>query len=256
MKKTCLSLALAGALAIPAFAGGPPTLNISLGIRETGSTAAIGDDGGTSGGIEWVNLDGQQLVLDGTWQQFTWDLDADTLTAFAGATADGALTGSAGTIEHIRINKGANGYGGRYNIWIDDIVNSTDPNGPPPPGPIPTTVQDWEAAAVGDEVAFQEPGFSGSTAGNLTGPNFSRVDDSMAFTGLQSYNVNWKFGNLAPSSWLRLTTFNGSLLPGSGSPTIRFDQDSVVSVWIKGVPEPGSLALLGLSSLALLRRRK
>jgi len=43
-------------------------LQISLGIRETGSDPnsfpGIGANGGSSGGIEWVNLDGQTLVAD------------------------------------------------------------------------------------------------------------------------------------------------------------------------------------------------
>jgi hypothetical protein len=36
----------------------PLTLQISLGIRETGTAAPIGADGGSNGGIEHVNRDG------------------------------------------------------------------------------------------------------------------------------------------------------------------------------------------------------
>jgi len=257
MKKALFSMALAGALSVPVFAGGPPTLNISLGIRETGSVAPIGDPGGTGGGIEWVNRDGQQLVLDGTWQQFTWDLDADVLTAFAGATADGLLTGTAGTIEHLRINRGDNGFGGTYNVWFDDLEVTTDANPVIPPPPVVSVIQDWEGLVDGAEATFQEPGFSGSTAGNIfASPNFSGVDSSMARSGLASYNAQWKFSNLSTSSWLRYTTFSDAIGLDGGDPTIPFDQNAVVSIWIKGVPEPGSLALLGLSSIALLRRRR
>ncbi|MBK9120506.1 MAG: hypothetical protein IPM18_13045 [Phycisphaerales bacterium] len=60
-----------------------PSLQISLAIRETGTAAGIGENGGTAGGIEFVNLDGQTLYLDGTWQQFSWHLPTATLTAFA-----------------------------------------------------------------------------------------------------------------------------------------------------------------------------
>lgn len=253
MKKAFLSMALAGALSVPVFAGGPPTLNISLGIRETGSVAPIGADGGAAGAIEWVDIDGQQLVLDGTWQEFTWDMDAEVLTAFTG---NGLLDGAAGTIEHLRINRGNNGYGGTYNLWFDDLTVSTDASAAPPP-PVINVVQNWEGLLDGTEATFQEPGFSGSTAANLfTTPNIAGVDSSMAHGGLASYNAQWKFSNLSTSSWLRLTTFSpGGGLVG-GNPTIPFNQNAVVSIWIKGVPEPTSLALLGLSSIALLRRRR
>ena len=38
---------------------------IGPGVRETGTSAAIGADGGSTGGIEWVNLDGQSIIADG-----------------------------------------------------------------------------------------------------------------------------------------------------------------------------------------------
>ena len=61
----------------------PPTVQISIGVRETGfaggSFTAIGGDGGVSGGIEWINMDGQFLTLDGTWQQFTFNLTTDPI---------------------------------------------------------------------------------------------------------------------------------------------------------------------------------
>jgi len=253
MKKAMFMAAVAGLIALPAMAVVPPTLNISLGVRETGSTAPLGQPGGTSGSLEWVDKDGQQLVLDGTWQQFTWDLDVAPISAFTG---NGVLDGTAGTIEHLRINKGNNGFGGTYNISVDDLTISTDASAAPPP-PIVTTIQDWEGLVDGDEATFQEPGFSGSTAGNLAAsPNFAGVDSSIAHSGLASYNAQWKFSNLASSSWVRFTTFSDVIGLNGGDPTIAFDQNAIVSVWIRGVPEPGSLALLGLSSLVFVRRRR
>jgi hypothetical protein len=81
-------------------------LQISLGIRETGAGGVtfpgIGQTGGTANGIEWVNLDGQTFVADNQWHTFTFTPSVDTLTAFAGTTANGVLDGTWGVIENIR----------------------------------------------------------------------------------------------------------------------------------------------------------
>lgn len=246
--QTCLVAVLVAATATVASAGPFPTLDISLGIRETGSTNGIGLPGGTAGSIEWVDLGGQTLVLDGTWQLFTFDLDAAPLTGFTG---DGILDGAAGTLEHIRID--SNGQAPPMNLWIDDVTNTIDPAGPPPPNPV--NFGDFEGLIDGDEYLFQEPSFSGSTSGNVAAGSFSAVDSTMANNGAASYNVSFQFVDNDPSRWVRLTTFSISSIAG-GDPTIRFDQDSVVSFWMKGVPEPTSLMLLGLPTLALLRRKR
>ena len=64
-------------------------LTLSIGVRETGSAAAIGADGGTGGGIEWVDLDANVVPADAGWHQVTVDLANAQLTAFAGGTAKG-----------------------------------------------------------------------------------------------------------------------------------------------------------------------
>lgn len=245
--KKLLALGVVAVLASTAWA--EPTLQVSLGTRETGSTAAIGDPGGTGGGIEWVNLDGQTLVLDGTWQLFSFDMDVDPITAFAGSTADGILDGTAGTIEHIRFK--STGYDGPITIWIDDVADSIVV------GPIPQTITfgTFEGYTDDDEVMFQEPGFSGSTAGHIMADgDFAGVDNTVAYSGEASYKVEWQFVDSDPSRWLRLTTYSTGLGLVQGDPTIAYDQDSVVSFWIKGVPEPASLVLLALGGL-LIRRR-
>jgi len=76
-----LGMAVAG---MPAIALAVDSWSISIGVRETGTSAAIGDDGGTTGGIEWVNLDGQSIIADGLWHQYTWNFGTDPVTNFSG----------------------------------------------------------------------------------------------------------------------------------------------------------------------------
>src|SRR5690606_23713325 len=101
---------LAAAIGFAATAMGS-TLSLSIGVRETaaggGADVGIGNDGGTAGGIEFIDLDGPTLTLDGTWQLFTFDLaNANAngaVTAFAGGTANSVLEGAYGVLEHVRI---------------------------------------------------------------------------------------------------------------------------------------------------------
>lgn len=253
-----------------ASAGPVPTLTISMATRETGTVAAgvpIGGNGGggaaaTGSSIEWLNLDGQTLVLDGTWQQFTFDISAVPVTFFAGVQPPGGMPnqvdGTAGTLEHIRFrNTGTTPT--PITLWIDDVVDNIDPNGPLPPGPTDMSVQDFEGFMSGAEVTFQEPHFSGSTSGfvEMVG-QFAGVDNTVFHSGAASYRVefSWEPDDIANlAAWLRLTTATGAGTLDI-NPTIAYDQDSIVSFWIMGVPEPATLSLLVVGGLLAVRRRR
>jgi len=246
MKYPLLVVVSVAVLATSAMA--QESLLISMGTRETGSTAMIGENGGASGSIEWLDIDAQTLALDGMWYQFTFDMDAVGVSAFTG---DGILDGLAGTLEHIRIR--SNGFAGPITLWIDNVTDSIDPAGPPPPTDV--IFGDFEGYEAEDEVLFQEPGFSGSTDSYLnldTGPNVAGVDNTVAYAGEASYKVEFQFIDNSMDNWLRLTTYAAANQP---NPTIAYDQDSVVSFWIMGIPEPSTLVLLGLSAVVLVRRR-
>lgn len=235
-----LCLACVGA---PALA---QSITVSLGIRETGTAAPIGADGGTSGGIEFVNLDATVIALDGGWHQVSVDLAAASLTAFAGTTANSLYDTTRGTLEMIRF-RNSDGLTGPLRIFLDDLV-ATDA------ARLPHTLG-WEGLPLGSEHIFQEPGFSGSTIGNLVDPGSAAVTDSMAHTGTQSYQLDLQFVDADPSRWVRVTTFPSDGLTG-GNPTIDFQ--GTLSFWIKGsvVPAPATAALLGFGGLAGMPRRR
>lgn len=228
-------------------------LQISIGVRETdavgGPEGPIGSDGGTSGGIEWINLDQQTLILDGTWQQFTFTFSTATINAFAGATANAILEGNYGVLEHIRI-RNSGGLTHNINIWIDDINNSVSAAGAPPQS---VTFGSFEGFANASQVIFNEPGFSGSTASNLMPGSIAGVDNSFSHSGSASYAASFQFVDSLDTRWVRWSTFNADNIP---NPLIRFDQNSVLTFWMMGVPEPGTMCVLAAGALAGVGRRR
>lgn len=235
-------------LAVGAMADTFPTVQISIGVRDNGTTAAIGGNGGGSGAIEWINLDGQTLVLDGTWQLFTFNFATDPITGFTG---NGVLDNATGTLEHIRIK--SNGYDLPMTFWIDEVADTVTESVPPPPHPVTYTFGSFEEYPVGTEVMFRYPNFSGSTDAMIINDPLavSLVADDFAYAGIHSERVYFQFVDNALTNWCRLTTYNAPNLP---NPAVRFDQGSVLSFWMRGVPEPSALLMLGLVA-GLLRRR-
>ncbi|MBN1900475.1 hypothetical protein JW926_04020, partial [Candidatus Sumerlaeota bacterium] len=77
-------------------------------------------------------------------------------------------------------------------------------------------VSDFEGYSPGDEVIFQEPGYSGSTTGidaatDIVGVSNSQanniLDPSVGTIGVQSYRIYWKW--LSPGTgFARCTTYN------------------------------------------------
>lgn len=103
------------------------TLRLAVGIRETGTAAEIGADGGTSGPIEWVGVNGdvdgapQGVLVEpmpGVWQTFIFDPLTDPIH---GMTGDGILwtpTGR-GVFEHLAFALVDDA--GPFTVYIDDI---------------------------------------------------------------------------------------------------------------------------------------
>ncbi|HEY3245297.1 MAG TPA: family 10 glycosylhydrolase, partial [Phycisphaerae bacterium] len=102
-------------------------LRLTLGVRETGTTAAPGQNGGTTGTIEWVGAastisGAPQGVLvqpmPGAWQTFIFDPLTDPILGFTG---DGVLISPTGlgTLEHLAFSVAGNA--GPFMIYIDDV---------------------------------------------------------------------------------------------------------------------------------------
>jgi hypothetical protein len=221
---------LAAAAVCPLFAAtaSAQSFKISIGVRETGAAVPVGDNGTATGGIEWINLDGPTLNANNTWQQFTYTFGTDPVTAFAGATANGVLDGTRGTIEHIRILNSA-GTTNPITIYMDDFVNRVSG--------VDTLISGFEStdphpATLGALHMFNQPGFSGSTNGFLQNtPNTALVSDEQAHSGTQSNKVQFAFNTTSTTAWLRLTSFNA---PGQPNPAIDFTAGNTVSFWLRG----------------------
>lgn len=242
------------ALCLGANAAWAQNLALSIGIRETeaggGATGGpVFADGGSTGGIEFVNLDGQALILDGTWQLFTFTPAADILTAFAGTTANSVLDGAWGTLEMLRI-RNIDGITQPIRLWMDEITVTERAS---------ATTEGFEAFDPGDEVIFQEPGFSGSTFGNLVDPGVAAVTDATAFAGDQSYELNFQFVDDDPTRWVRVSTFGTLNLPNPAIP-LQYGTPGIaptISFYVRAVviPEPASLALWAVLGGVVLTRR-
>src|SRR5215218_3958759 len=104
---------VAGIAALPSVVTAADSWSISIGVRETGDTGAIGSTGSaTTGGIEWINLDGQPISADNLWHQFTWNFGTDPVTNFSGGNGALSSANNKGVLESIRIrNTGGNSGG-------------------------------------------------------------------------------------------------------------------------------------------------
>ncbi len=240
-------------------------LRFSLGVRETNNAAgtALGSNGGASGSIEWVgrpndgvDLDVTLVPADNAWHPVTFDLNAGPFRGFTGDHVLSSTTGL-GVLEHLRIANTTDGYK-RYKVYIDDVVNTV--NG------VPTVLTNFDSAAVGDEVMFQDARFSGSTTANLqTTPNSNGVTNALAFSGANSYLLEFEFVNDSPAgvggagTWARVTTNSAVNLPNPviGVPGGSTNTSTVsMQVRIVAVPEPASVGLAGLAALGLLAGRR
>jgi hypothetical protein len=103
-------------------------LRVTLGIRETGTSAPLGGDGGMTGAIEWVGAaskigsapQGKLLTgIPGVWQTLVFDPAVDPILSFN--MGDGILSSPTGkgTLEHLAFS--STGGAGPFTIYLDDV---------------------------------------------------------------------------------------------------------------------------------------
>ena len=103
------------------------SLRLAVGLRETGTTADLGADGGTTGNIEWVGAatatngapQGKLVeAMPGVWQTFIFDPRVDPIL---GMTGDGVLytTNGQGVLEHLAFSVVDSV--GPFTVYIDNV---------------------------------------------------------------------------------------------------------------------------------------
>lgn len=113
---------------------------LALGIRETTlETATTGDNGGTTGAIEWVGATGTLtnsagdltplgvgITASPNWQEIEFDLEKDNVIAFS-SDANGILDGNFGVLEHLAITIGDEvPASGVFHLYIDKLEQVDD----------------------------------------------------------------------------------------------------------------------------------
>jgi hypothetical protein len=154
---------------------GTPDFYLTLGVRETGTTAACAGNGGTSGGIEWVGATsaqgnnapvGKLVNQKDQWVTVKFDASCDPIRAFAGATANGQLDTERGTLEQLAFTPTDPANLGPYIVYIDDVETYV---------PTPGDVDD--NGCVDDADLLQVLFAFGSTGSNDADVNCDQVVD-------------------------------------------------------------------------------
>jgi hypothetical protein len=111
-----------------------PDFYLTLGVRETGTTAACAGNGGVNnpngvaGGIEWVGATsaqagpsapvGKLVNQKDQWVTIRFDLSRDPIRPFTG---NGVINGDRGVLEHLALTPTDPANLGPYIVYIDDV---------------------------------------------------------------------------------------------------------------------------------------
>jgi hypothetical protein len=158
-----------------------PDFYLTLGVRETDTTAPCGRNGGVNnpngvaGGIEWVGATsaqgnnapvGKLVNQKDQWVTVKFDASCDPIRAFAGATANGQLDTERGTLEQLAFTPTDPANLGPYIVYIDDVETYV---------PVPGDVDD--NGCVDDADLLQVLFAFGSTGSNDADVNCDQVVD-------------------------------------------------------------------------------
>jgi len=189
---------------------------ICIGVRETNDTGPLGSPGGTTGAIEWVGASSQ---IDGApqgvaisplpqWRTLTFDPVAGPVLGFTG---NGVIDVPRGTLEHLAVTVNAassDRSSGPYTLYVDNVVNVGAG-----PGGQDFVLANFDGNPIGSEVLFQEPTYSGTTAGHMTRtPSSSAVSADQGNPG-NSVRLIWFWRDTTAQRWARVTTTGVATLP-------------------------------------------
>lgn len=174
------------------------TLSVGLGVRETGTAAAYGANGGTTGALEWVGVTNviggvpipNRVVPINTATTLVFNLPFEPQWSFTG---DGVVdqSGAKGVLEHLVIY-GSSGVPGANYVWLDDIQVVVANN-------LAYTLD--AGAPAGATIGRRTGKFSWTPGGAVSGdfPITVRVTDSLGGTDFETIIVSVVgSGNAAP----------------------------------------------------------
>jgi hypothetical protein len=164
-----------------------PDFYLTLGVRETGTTAACAGNGGTSGGIEWIGATsaqgnnapvGKLVNQKDQWVTVKFDSRCDPIRGFAGGTANGRFDTDRGTLEQLAFTPTDPANLGPYIVYIDDVETYV---------PVPGDVDDNGCVDDADllQVLF---------AFGATGPNDADINCDQVVDDADLLSVLFNFG--------------------------------------------------------------
>ena len=101
-------------------------LKVGVGVRETGTSAAYGADGGTTGTIDWAGVTNviagapipDSQIAANTWTTLSFNLPFEPQ---AGFTGNGDITNAKVTLEHLAL-AAVNNASGAYTVYLDNFA--------------------------------------------------------------------------------------------------------------------------------------
>ena len=122
---------------------------LAIGVRETGTTNALGSNGTTTSGIEFVGSTNAstpkpvRLISSNTWTTVEFDFQDDPIRNFAGGNGVLDTSTGKGVLEHLAFARPADSTGGEFNVYLDNFTVV-------PKDPLRFTLGDAPAGAVID----------------------------------------------------------------------------------------------------------
>ncbi|MDB6025961.1 MAG: putative esterase [Verrucomicrobiales bacterium] len=102
------------------------SLKVGAGLRETGTSANVGDNGGSTGALEWAGVPSvtgsapnpSRIINASNWTTVEFNFPAEAISAFPGS-GNGVLAAGKGVLDHLALVP--NGGMGVYNVYVDNI---------------------------------------------------------------------------------------------------------------------------------------